>query len=144
MVLFYYQEKSVPQWYICEYISKNKRLLCWLVMVPLGVALSGYGRSHGNKRGAELVEDTGEGNDRDWIRLLRNCTGCKKWSSYGVAGWVGDWEVSSSTRRLFVKRSANMATHCLARASYSFPDRVFNRRDVPIEVQNCLLSDLST
>lgn len=42
----------------------------------------------------------------------------------------------------FVKRSANMAAHLLARASYSFPGRVFDRRSIPIELKSILLADL--
>lgn len=43
----------------------------------------------------------------------------------------------------FVKRSANMVAHSLARASYYFPDRTFTGRDVPVEVKNCISFDLS-
>lgn len=43
----------------------------------------------------------------------------------------------------FVKRSANMAAHELARLSYSFPDREFDRNYIPIVVQNVLRSDLT-
>lgn len=42
----------------------------------------------------------------------------------------------------FVKRSANMAAHELARLSYSFPDRVFDRINIPIGVKDVLKSDL--
>ncbi|KAL8111628.1 hypothetical protein AgCh_019375 [Apium graveolens] len=42
----------------------------------------------------------------------------------------------------FVKRSANMAAHELARLSYSFPDRVFDRFSIPIDVSNVLMSEL--
>ncbi|XP_074377941.1 uncharacterized protein LOC141719459 [Apium graveolens] len=42
----------------------------------------------------------------------------------------------------FIKRSANMAAHELARASYSFPDRIFDRGTVPIEVDKCIVADL--
>ncbi|KAL8116399.1 hypothetical protein AgCh_022772 [Apium graveolens] len=42
---------------------------------------------------------------------------------------------------LFIKRSANMAAHYLARESRSFPGRVFDRRSVPIELQSILLAD---
>lgn len=44
----------------------------------------------------------------------------------------------------FVKRYANMTAHYLVRASCSFPDRVFCRSDIPAEVENCILADLST
>ncbi|KAL8100540.1 hypothetical protein AgCh_032700 [Apium graveolens] len=44
----------------------------------------------------------------------------------------------------FVKLSANMAVHHLATVSYLYPDRVFHGGDVPIEVKNVLLSDLSS
>lgn len=43
----------------------------------------------------------------------------------------------------FVKRSTNMVAHSLARASYYFSDRTFNGSDVPVEVKNCILNDLS-
>lgn len=43
---------------------------------------------------------------------------------------------------LFIRRSANMAAHCVAKASCSFPDRVFDRGNVPIELNNVLLDDL--
>lgn len=42
----------------------------------------------------------------------------------------------------FVRRSANMAAHCMAKASYSFPDRVFNGGNVPVDVKNVVLADL--
>ncbi|XP_074363465.1 uncharacterized protein LOC141704019 [Apium graveolens] len=42
----------------------------------------------------------------------------------------------------FIKRSANVAAHELARVSYSFPDRVFDWRFVPIRVFNALKADL--
>ncbi|KAL8091980.1 hypothetical protein AgCh_034313 [Apium graveolens] len=42
----------------------------------------------------------------------------------------------------FIKRSANMVAHELARASYFFPDREFDRRSVPIEVDVALKADL--
>ena len=48
---------------------------------------------------------------------------------------------SSNVHLFFVKRYANMVAKCLTRVSYSF---VFNRSDVFIEVQNCILSNLST
>lgn len=41
----------------------------------------------------------------------------------------------------FVKRSANIVAHELARVAYSFPDRVFDRSSVPIEVHNALCFD---
>lgn len=34
----------------------------------------------------------------------------------------------------FIKRYANMAVHVLARETYSFPDRVSNMSDVPLDV----------
>lgn len=43
---------------------------------------------------------------------------------------------------LFVRRSANMAAHCVAKMSYSFPDRCFNGGDVPVNLRNVLLADL--
>lgn len=43
----------------------------------------------------------------------------------------------------FVKRSAYMVVHSLAKASYSFPDRSFNGRDVPKEVMDCISFDLA-
>ncbi|XP_074352682.1 uncharacterized protein LOC141691828 [Apium graveolens] len=43
---------------------------------------------------------------------------------------------------LFVRWSANMAAHVVAKMSYFLPDRCFNRGDVPVELQNVLLGDL--
>lgn len=43
---------------------------------------------------------------------------------------------------LFVRRSANMAAHCVAKMSYSCPGRCFNGGDVPVELNNVLLGDL--
>lgn len=42
----------------------------------------------------------------------------------------------------FIKRSANMVAHTLARASYNHPGRSFDRWSVPIEVKNCIELDL--
>lgn len=42
----------------------------------------------------------------------------------------------------FVKRSANTVAHTLARASYRYPDRSFDRWSVPIEVMHCIVADL--
>ncbi|KAL8157546.1 hypothetical protein AgCh_002304 [Apium graveolens] len=42
----------------------------------------------------------------------------------------------------FVKRTANMTAHELARLSYYFPDRVFDRFSIPIDVNNVLMSEL--
>ncbi|XP_074346940.1 uncharacterized protein LOC141685753 [Apium graveolens] len=42
----------------------------------------------------------------------------------------------------FVKRSANMAAHYLARESCSFPGQVFDRGSVPIELNSILFVDL--
>ncbi|KAL8099525.1 hypothetical protein AgCh_031966 [Apium graveolens] len=47
-----------------------------------------------------------------------------------------------TTSLSFIKRYANMTAHVLARASYSFPDQVFNMRNVHIDVKNTLLSEL--
>lgn len=44
---------------------------------------------------------------------------------------------------LFVKRSANMVAHTLARESYALPGRSFNRWSVPINVLRCIDMDLS-
>ncbi|KAL8102974.1 hypothetical protein AgCh_027490 [Apium graveolens] len=44
----------------------------------------------------------------------------------------------------FVKRSANMVAHQLARISYYLSGRSFDRRSVPISIQNCFSTDLST
>ncbi|KAL8098853.1 hypothetical protein AgCh_031539 [Apium graveolens] len=44
---------------------------------------------------------------------------------------------------LFVKRSANMVAHTLARESYALPGRSFNRWSVPINVLRCIEMDLS-
>ncbi|XP_074327679.1 uncharacterized protein LOC141665589 [Apium graveolens] len=43
---------------------------------------------------------------------------------------------------LFVRRSANMTAHYVAKMSYSFPGRVFDRENVPIEIKNVLMTDL--
>lgn len=43
---------------------------------------------------------------------------------------------------LFVRRSANMAAHFLARESRSFPGRVFDRGSVPVKLHPILLDDL--
>lgn len=50
--------------------------------------------------------------------------------------------VESDTKLSFIKRSANMVAHCLARQSCFFPGRVFDRRFVPVEVESMLLADL--
>lgn len=42
----------------------------------------------------------------------------------------------------YIRRSANMAAHELSRASYSFPDRVFDGSSVPVKVKNVLMSEL--
>lgn len=42
----------------------------------------------------------------------------------------------------FIKRSANMVAHELARASYSFSDRSFDRSSIPIDVDVALKADL--
>lgn len=44
----------------------------------------------------------------------------------------------------FIKRSANMAAHLLARESYSFPDRVIDRGSVPINLQMIVLDDVQS
>ncbi|XP_074324391.1 uncharacterized protein LOC141661307 [Apium graveolens] len=43
----------------------------------------------------------------------------------------------------FVKRSANMVAHQLARESYNYPDRSFDGRTVPAIIQNCIEMDLN-
>ncbi|KAL8119150.1 hypothetical protein AgCh_016602 [Apium graveolens] len=42
----------------------------------------------------------------------------------------------------FIKRSANMAAHLLARESCLYPGRVFDRRNVPIGLMNIVSADL--
>lgn len=42
----------------------------------------------------------------------------------------------------FIKWSANMVVHQFAKASYEFPDRVFHRCDVPIDFNDCIMSEL--
>ncbi|XP_063939145.1 uncharacterized protein LOC135148333 [Daucus carota subsp. sativus] len=42
----------------------------------------------------------------------------------------------------FVKRSANMVAHQLARESYDYPGRSFDRCSVPVSIQNCIELDL--
>ncbi|KAL8117175.1 uncharacterized protein LOC141724971 [Apium graveolens] len=49
---------------------------------------------------------------------------------------------SNTVSLFFVKRSANMAAHELARLSCSFSDRVFDSISIPFEVQNVLERDL--
>lgn len=41
----------------------------------------------------------------------------------------------------FIRRSANMVAHSFARATYKYPDRVFDRRSVPIELRSCIEKD---
>ena len=48
----------------------------------------------------------------------------------------------NNVQLLFVKRSANIVAHSLARASYSLPDRTFSGRDVPVEVKQFISHDL--
>lgn len=43
----------------------------------------------------------------------------------------------------FVKRFANAVAHELARAAYSYPDRIFDRSSVPIKVRDCIMADMS-
>lgn len=43
----------------------------------------------------------------------------------------------------FVRRSANMAAHFLARESCSHPGRVISRSDVPIDLNYVLMNDLA-
>lgn len=38
----------------------------------------------------------------------------------------------------FVKRSANMVAHELARVAHMYPDRVFDWSSVPINVKHCI------
>lgn len=42
----------------------------------------------------------------------------------------------------FIRRSANIVAHSFARAAYKYPDRVFDRRSVPIELRSCIEKDL--
>uniref|UniRef100_A0A162A085 RNase H type-1 domain-containing protein n=1 Tax=Daucus carota subsp. sativus TaxID=79200 RepID=A0A162A085_DAUCS len=42
----------------------------------------------------------------------------------------------------FVKRSANMVAHQLARESYFLSGRTFDRTNIPSSIQNCIVSDL--
>lgn len=50
---------------------------------------------------------------------------------------------SQTTMLSFIKRSANEAAHFIARESHSFPDRVLDRSNVPIEFMNILQADLA-
>lgn len=43
----------------------------------------------------------------------------------------------------FVKQSANMVAHALARGSYDLSGHIFDRSSVYIEIQNCIDMDLS-
>lgn len=49
----------------------------------------------------------------------------------------------NTVKLFFINRSTNMAAHVLARESYSFPDRVFDRSSVPIGVEVVLKSDIA-
>ncbi|KAL8114965.1 hypothetical protein AgCh_021696 [Apium graveolens] len=50
---------------------------------------------------------------------------------------------SNKVNLSFVRRSANMAAHFLAKESCSYPDRVISRSDVPIDLHNVLMHDLA-
>lgn len=49
----------------------------------------------------------------------------------------------NTTSLYYIKRSTNMTAHELARMSYSFPYRLFDKMSVPIGVKNVLSSDLT-
>ncbi|XP_074336956.1 uncharacterized protein LOC141674130 [Apium graveolens] len=61
-------------------------------------------------------------------------------SSFGqvVADCRRELRDSNSISLLFIKRSANVVTHCFARASHRYPDRTFDWSDIPIEFQDCI------
>lgn len=42
----------------------------------------------------------------------------------------------------FIKLSVNMVAHQLARTSYKFPDCIFDRGHLPIELRDCIMSEL--
>ena len=42
----------------------------------------------------------------------------------------------------FIRRSANMAAHFLAKEAYSFPGREIDGRNVPVNLKTILLADL--
>ncbi|KAL1804932.1 hypothetical protein ACET3Z_028000 [Daucus carota] len=42
----------------------------------------------------------------------------------------------------FVKPSANVVAHSLARESYNYSGRIFDRSSVPVGIQNCIDLDL--
>ncbi|XP_074352340.1 uncharacterized protein LOC141691502 [Apium graveolens] len=48
----------------------------------------------------------------------------------------------NNVRLSFIKQSANIMAHELARVSYVYPDRIFDWSDVPINVKHCILNDL--
>ncbi|XP_074356469.1 uncharacterized protein LOC141696188 [Apium graveolens] len=48
----------------------------------------------------------------------------------------------NNVRLYFIKRSANIVAHELARVSYVYPDRMFDWNDAPINVKHCILNDL--
>ncbi|KAL8145631.1 hypothetical protein AgCh_003685 [Apium graveolens] len=47
----------------------------------------------------------------------------------------------SNVALFFIRRSANMVAHQLAKTSYLYSDRSFDRRSVPIDVMNYILAD---
>lgn len=47
----------------------------------------------------------------------------------------------NTTSLFFTKRYANMAAHTLPQVSYSYPDRVYDMSDVPIDIKNILSSE---
>ncbi|KAM6564548.1 hypothetical protein CsatB_024546 [Cannabis sativa] len=44
----------------------------------------------------------------------------------------------------FVKRSANLVAHKIARAAISYPDRVFSMGDVPTDLLPCLVAEFES
>ena len=43
----------------------------------------------------------------------------------------------------YVKRSANMVAHQVARESYYLSDRIIDRNSVPKSIQDCIMLDLN-
>lgn len=49
----------------------------------------------------------------------------------------------NNVKLYFIKRSANMSAHELARVSHMYPDRLFDWRSVLVSIRACILNDLN-
>lgn len=49
----------------------------------------------------------------------------------------------NNVKLYFIKQSANMSAHELARVSHMYPDRMFDWRSVPVSIRTCILNDLN-